>query len=72
MKANVKAWQDTFNEKGMITDVDSLRALNAILFGPVWEIKELTTDIAEKMAEEWVNHFFCVIPEQGTTANLNS
>ena len=53
MKANVKAWQDTFNEKGIITDLESLRALNAILFGPVREIKELTTDVADKMADEF-------------------
>lgn len=53
MRANVKAWQDIYNEKGLITDVESLRALNAILFGPVWEIKELTTDVADKMVDEF-------------------
>ena len=53
MRANVKAWQDIYNEKGLITDVESLRALNAILFGPVREIKDLTTDVADKMVEEF-------------------
>ncbi len=53
MRANVKAWQDIYNEKGLITDVESLRALKCILFGPVWEIKELTTEVADKMADEF-------------------
>ena len=53
MKANVKAWQDIFNEKGIIKDEVSLRALNCILYGPVWEIKELTNEIADKMVEEF-------------------
>lgn len=54
MKASIKAWQSVFNERGIITDGNDLKALDCILYGPVWEIEELTMDIADKMRDEFV------------------
>ena len=51
MKVCVKAWQDVYNENGLITDLIALKALDAIMYGPVWEIKEFTIDIAEKLVK---------------------
>ena len=53
MKACVKAWQDIYNHYGLITNETGLKALDGILYGPVWEIKELTIDVAEKMNDEF-------------------
>ncbi len=53
MRANVKAWQDIYNEKELVSDVERLRAFGCILFGPVRIIKELTTDVVDKMVEEF-------------------
>ncbi len=53
MKSNVKAWQDIYNEKGIITDEESLKALDCIKYGPVWEIKELTMEVADEMVGEF-------------------
>ena len=54
MKACVKAWQDVINPAtGRIHDEAGLRALDAILYGPVREIKELTDEVAEEMAAEF-------------------
>lgn len=38
---------------GRIHDEAGLRALDAILYGPVREIKELTDEVAEEMAAEF-------------------
>lgn len=53
MKACVKAWQDIFNEKGPITDEFGLKALDAIKYGPLRTIKELTFEVSDDMAEEF-------------------
>lgn len=57
MKASIKAWQDVFNEHGIITDEYSLQALQAIKFGPVWDIEELTMEVADKMTDEFNKMF---------------
>ena len=57
MKANVKAWQDIYNGKVKYTDEESLKALDCVLYGPIWEIQELTIDVADKMAEEFEKLF---------------
>ena len=57
MKANVKAWQDIFDEKGLITDENSLKALNCVMYGPIWQIEEMTMEIADKMRNEFIKLF---------------
>ena len=53
MKACVTAWQDIFNDKGLITDEFGLKALDGIKHGPLRIIDELTIDVAEEMAIEF-------------------
>ena len=53
MKAYVKAWQDIYNQNGLITDELSLRALDGVFCGPVREVDELTTDTADELIAEF-------------------
>ena len=57
MKANVRAWEDLFYENGPVTDEESLRNLDCVFYGPVWEIKELTTEVADKMVKQFQKLF---------------
>lgn len=54
MKACVKAWQAVINPAtGKVHDEAGLRALDAILYGPVREVAELTDEVADEMVEEF-------------------
>lgn len=53
MKAYVKAWQDIYNQNGLITDEFSMKALDSIFYGPVREVDELTTDTADELIAEF-------------------
>lgn len=54
MKACVKAWQAVINPAtGKVHDEVGLRALDAILYGPVREVDEVTDEIAEEMVTEF-------------------
>ena len=54
MKACVKAWQAVVNPTtGKVHDEVGLRALDAILYGPVREVDEVTDEIAEEMVTEF-------------------
>lgn len=54
MKVCVKAWQKVIDlATGKVHDEVGLRALDAILFGPVREVKELTDDVAKEMVAEF-------------------
>ncbi len=53
MKACIKAWQDIYNQDGLITDELTLQALECILYGPVWTIDTLTEKTKEDMVKEF-------------------
>lgn len=55
MKACVKAWQEviSFSTKKIIQDENALRALNALLYGPVREINEINDRIKKEMTDEF-------------------
>ena len=54
MKAYIRAWKDVINPvTGQVHNEARLRTLDAILYGPVREVKELTDDVAEEMVEEF-------------------
>ena len=54
MKACVKAWQAVINPAtGKVHDEAGLRALKAILYGPVREVDEVTDEVAEDMVAEF-------------------
>lgn len=54
MKACVKAWQAVINPAtGKVHDEAGLRALDAILYGSVREVDELTDEVADEMVEEF-------------------
>lgn len=55
ISACIKAWQDVINPAtGRVHDDAGLRALNAILYGPVREVEEVTEAVAEDMKSEFV------------------
>ena len=54
MKACIKAWQDVINPRtGKVYDEAELLIFDAILYGPVREVKEVTDDVAEGMVDEF-------------------
>ncbi len=54
MKACVKAWQDIINTTtGKVWDEAGLRALSAILYGPVREVDKMTDEIVDDMTTEF-------------------
>lgn len=54
MKACVKAWQAVINPAtGKVYDESELRTLDAILYGPVKEVDEVTDEVAEDMRTEF-------------------
>ena len=54
MKACIKAWQAVINPAtGRVHDEAGLRALDAICYGPVREVEEVTDKIAEDMKAEF-------------------
>ena len=54
MKACVKAWQAVINpDTGKVHDETGLRALDAILYGPVREVDEVSDEVAEDMVTEF-------------------
>ena len=54
MKACVKTWQAVINPAtGKVHDEVGLRALDALLYGPVREEDDVTDEIAEEMVTEF-------------------
>ena len=54
MKACVKAWENVIDPKtGNVHDEAGLRIYDAIFYGPVREVDELTDEIAEEMVTEF-------------------
>lgn len=53
MKACVKAWQAVIDPKtGKVHDELGLRALDAIMYGPLWKIDSVSAEIRGKMIAE--------------------
>ena len=58
MKACIKAWQAVINPAtGMVHDEAGLRALDALFYGPVREIEEVTEEVAEDMKAEFEKQY---------------
>ena len=54
MKACVKAWQAVINPAiGKVHDEVGFRALDALFYGPVREVDDVTDEIAEEMVTEF-------------------
>lgn len=54
MKVCIKAWQDVINPAtGKVHDEEGLRALNAVLYGPVREVEDVTEEVVEDMKAEF-------------------
>ena len=56
MKACIKAWQNVINPTtGRVHDEEGLQALDAILYGPVREVKVVTDEVFVEMEAEFKN-----------------
>ena len=56
MKACIKAWQNVINPTtGRVHDEEGLQALDAILYGPVREVKDVTYEVFVDMEAEFKN-----------------
>lgn len=54
VKACVKAWENVIDPKtGKVHDEAGLRIYDAILYGTVREVEELTDEVADEMVEEF-------------------
>ena len=54
MKACVKAWQAVIDPKTRkVYDELGLRALDAIMYGPLWKIDSVSAEIRDKMIAEF-------------------